>query len=67
MVLSTEKAKTSVVPEQLINEKAPSKDANAPTSFTPHIKYRKLEFKVWDLIIKISVSHSETTLKKMSS
>uniref|UniRef100_A0A1J3HS01 Phospholipase SGR2 n=1 Tax=Noccaea caerulescens TaxID=107243 RepID=A0A1J3HS01_NOCCA len=45
-ILTDEKAKTSVVPEQLINEKAPSKGANAPTSFTPHIKYRKLEFKV---------------------
>ncbi|CAA7061232.1 unnamed protein product [Microthlaspi erraticum] len=45
-ILTDEKDMTSVVPEQLINEKAPSKGANAPTSYTPHIKYRKLEFKV---------------------
>lgn len=66
-MLSTEKAKTSVVPEQLVNEKAPIEDANAPTSFTPYIKYRKLEFKVWDRRIKMSTSHLETTLKIIST
>lgn len=66
MVLSTEKAKSSVVPEQLDNEKVPTEDASSPTSFTPHIKYQKLEFKVWDRRIKISISHSDTTLKTMS-
>ena len=55
MVLSTEKAKASVMPEQHINEKAVTKDANGPTSFTPYIKYQKLEFKVWDRIIYVSI------------
>ncbi|CAH8360023.1 unnamed protein product [Eruca vesicaria subsp. sativa] len=41
-----EKAKTSVIPEQHINEKVPTKGATTPSSFTPYIKYRKLEFKV---------------------
>ncbi|ESQ33675.1 hypothetical protein EUTSA_v10006721mg [Eutrema salsugineum] len=45
-ILTDGKAKTSVMPEQHINEKAPTKDPNAPSSFTPHIKYQKLEFKV---------------------
>ncbi|KAL1204964.1 Phospholipase SGR2 [Cardamine amara subsp. amara] len=45
-ILTDEKAKTSMVLEQLNNEKAPTEDANAPTSFTPDIKYQKLEFKV---------------------
>ncbi|EOA39604.1 hypothetical protein CARUB_v10008231mg [Capsella rubella] len=45
-ILSDEKAKASVVPKQFNNEKAPTEDANTPTSFTPFIKYQKLEFKV---------------------
>ena len=53
MVLSTEKTKTSMIPE-----KAPTKDATAPSSFTPYIKYRKLEFKVWDRVINIFLSLS---------
>ncbi|CAG7897535.1 unnamed protein product [Brassica rapa] len=44
--ITDEKTKTSLIPEQHINEKAPTKDATAPSSFTPYIKYRKLEFKV---------------------
>ncbi|KAL0854612.1 hypothetical protein Bca101_059764 [Brassica carinata] len=36
-----EKNKTS-----MIHEKVPTKDATAHSSFTPYIKYRKLEFKV---------------------
>ncbi|KAH0862962.1 hypothetical protein HID58_080173 [Brassica napus] len=39
--ITDEKTKTSMIPE-----KAPTKDATAPSSFTPYIKYRKLEFKV---------------------
>jgi len=65
MMLSTEKAKTSVAPKELNNEKVQTEDADAPTSFTPFIKYQKLEFKVWDCTIKIYKSHSETTLKKV--
>ncbi|KAH0854832.1 hypothetical protein HID58_037127 [Brassica napus] len=34
------------LPELDINEKALTKDASGPTSFTPYIKYQKLEFKV---------------------
>jgi hypothetical protein len=45
-MLSTEKAKTSVAPKELNNEKVQTEDADAPTSFTPFIKYQKLEFKV---------------------
>ncbi|CAH8254434.1 unnamed protein product [Arabidopsis lyrata] len=45
-ILSEEKAKAYVVPKQLNNEMASTKDANAPTSLTPFIKYQKLEFKV---------------------
>ncbi|CAN8313834.1 unnamed protein product [Cochlearia groenlandica] len=45
-ILADEKAKTFVMPEQPISEKAPTNNANGPSSFTPHIKYRKLEFKV---------------------
>ena len=63
MVLSTEKAKASVLPELDINEKALTKDASGPTSFTPYIKYQKLEFKVWDRIIYLSISQADTTLK----
>ncbi|KAJ0233122.1 Phospholipase SGR2 [Hirschfeldia incana] len=44
--ITDEKNKTSMIPEQHINEKAPNKDSTAPSSFTPYIKYRKLEFKV---------------------
>ena len=55
MVLLKEKAKASVMPEQQINEKALTNDANGPTSFTPYIKYQKLEFKVWDRIIYVSI------------
>ncbi|KAF8111813.1 hypothetical protein N665_0072s0025 [Sinapis alba] len=40
------KTKISTIPEQHISEKAPTKDASAPSSFTPYIKYRKLKFKV---------------------
>ncbi|CAH8331332.1 unnamed protein product [Eruca vesicaria subsp. sativa] len=43
-ILTDEKAKTSVMHKQHINEKALTKDG--PTSFTPYIKYQKLEFKV---------------------
>ncbi|KAJ4881271.1 Phospholipase SGR2 [Raphanus sativus] len=39
--ITDEKNKTSMVPE-----KVPTKDATAPSSFTPYIKYQKLEFKV---------------------
>ncbi|KAG7593575.1 DDHD domain [Arabidopsis thaliana x Arabidopsis arenosa] len=45
-ILSDEKAKAYVVPKQLNNEKARTEDAKKPTSFTPFIKYQKLEFKV---------------------
>ncbi|KAJ4916987.1 Phospholipase SGR2 [Raphanus sativus] len=46
-ILTDEKAKAFVMPEQQhINGKALTKDANGPTSFTPYIKYQKLEFKV---------------------
>jgi hypothetical protein len=45
-ILSDEKAKTSVAPKELNNEKVQTEDADAPTSFTPFIKYQKLEFKV---------------------
>ena len=61
MVLSTEKTKTSMIPE-----KAPTKDATAPSSFTPYIKYRKLEFKVWDRILNIFQSHSNHNAKSVS-
>ncbi|AAG27887.1 unknown protein [Arabidopsis thaliana] len=42
----SKKAKTSVAPKELNNEKVQTEDADAPTSFTPFIKYQKLEFKV---------------------
>lgn len=46
-ILTDEKAKGFVMHEQQhINGKALTKDANGPTSFTPYIKYQKLEFKV---------------------